>query len=264
MNLKSFQTPIGCGLLLLACTLAGTGCSALPETPAERNELSGDARDALSAMQREDPGLRGYLNNAYAYAIFPNVGQGAAGIGGAHGTGEVYKNGALVGYADLLLVNVGIQLGGREYSELILFRAPAAFDNFRNNNLKFAAGASAVILQSGASAEAKWEDDTAVFTYEKGGAMFSAAIGGQRFKYKPISPANPPPPDSTSNAIAPASTPEVSTPPVSTPPVSTPPVTTPPETAPPTTVLPATPPPATGPTTDIPPTTTAPPTTSGS
>ena len=113
-------------------------------------------------------------------------------MGGAHGHGEAYQNGSLVGYAELDLVNVGIQLGGQEYAELIVFKTKSAFDNFTNNNLTFQAAASAVILKSGAAAEAKWHDDIAVFKKPRAGAMFEAAIGGQRFTYKAASTVPPP------------------------------------------------------------------------
>ena len=93
----------------------------------------------------------------------------------------------LVGYAELSLANIGLQIGGSEYSELLVFRTKPAFDNFTNNNLTFEAAASAVILKSGAAAEAKWHEDVAVFQRPKAGAMVEAAIGGQRFTYKAVS-----------------------------------------------------------------------------
>ena len=83
-------------------------------------------------------------------------------------------------------MNVGAQVGGQDFSELLVFRTKDAFDKFTNNNLSLKAAASAVILKSGAAAEAKWQDDVAVFARPKAGAMVEAAVGGQRFTYKSV------------------------------------------------------------------------------
>ena len=36
------------------------------------------------------------LSMSYGYAVFPSIGKGGIGIGGAHGKGEVYVGGKLV------------------------------------------------------------------------------------------------------------------------------------------------------------------------
>ncbi len=182
MNL--IKTSACCTVLFSAVALGMAGCNTAPATPEARAELTSDAQKALQLMESDDPSLVNIVNNAYAYAIFPNVGQGAFGVGGAEGHGEVYQGGNLVGYSELKLVNVGLQIGGQEYSELLVFRNKDAFDKFTNNNLTFQAAASAVVLKSGAAAEAKWQDDVLVFARPKGGLMASAAIGGQQFTYK--------------------------------------------------------------------------------
>ncbi len=138
-------------------------------------------------MFQDTPGLRNIVNDAYAYVIFPTVGEGAIGIGASHGHGEAFQGGQLVGYAEMTRIDVGPQIGGQEYSELLVFRTRQAFDKFTNNNFTFAAEASAVILHSGAAAEAKWNDDVAVFQRSEGGAFAGAAVGGQRFTFRPVS-----------------------------------------------------------------------------
>jgi hypothetical protein len=39
-------------------------------------------------------------------------------------------------------------------------------------------------VTAGASADASFRDGMAIFTMEKGGLMFEASIGGQRFSYR--------------------------------------------------------------------------------
>jgi lipid-binding SYLF domain-containing protein len=182
--MKLIQTSAYCTVLLSAVALGMGGCNTAPQTEAAQVALTSDAQKALQQMESDDPSLAAVVNAAYAYAIFPGVGQGALGVGGAHGHGEVYQNGALIGYSEVDLFNIGLQVGGQEYSELLIFRTKDAFDKFTNNNLTFEAAASAVILKSGAAAEAKWQNDVMVFKRPKAGAMVEAAIGGQRFTYK--------------------------------------------------------------------------------
>jgi lipid-binding SYLF domain-containing protein len=183
---KSVMTSLCCSLLLSAVGLGVVGCNTAPTTTQGRQELTSDAQKALSQMEADAPGLQTIANNAYAYVVFPSVGQGAFIVGGGHGHGEAYQGAQLVGYAELTFVNVGAQVGGQDFSELLVFRTKDAFDKFTNNNFTLQAAASAVILKSGAAAEAKWQDDVAVFARPTAGAMVEAAIGGQRFTYKAL------------------------------------------------------------------------------
>lgn len=185
--MKTLRKPIWCSLLLSVLGLTVGGCYTEPTTPQGQEELTSASQRALQRMEQDDPSLQNILNNSYAYVIFPSVGEGAVGVGGAHGHGEAYRGGRLIGYAEMTLVDIGVQVGGQEYSELLVFRTQDAFNKFTNNNFTFAASASAVILKSGAAAQAKWSDDVLVFQRAEGGAFVGAAIGGQRFTYKAVS-----------------------------------------------------------------------------
>ena len=121
---------------------------------------------------------------AYGYAVFPTVGKGGIGIGGAYGTGRVYERGRYIGRSNLAQLTIGFQLGGQAYSEIIFFRDKAALDDFTNGNFELGAQASAVAATAGASADADYSDGVAVFTMAKGGLMYEASIGGQKFSFK--------------------------------------------------------------------------------
>jgi len=118
--------------LFLACAAAGllSACGATPNTGSyqDRQDLHAQAMSTLAEFRRTDPTLQARIDSAYAYAIFPKVVSAAVGVGGAHGNGEVYQNGRLVGYADVSQGNVGIQLGAQKYSELILFENSRPFE----------------------------------------------------------------------------------------------------------------------------------------
>ena len=138
---------------------------------------------SISVHLKEDPGLEKFFDEAAGYAIFPTVGKGAIGIGGAYGKGELYEGGKLAGYCDMTQVSIGFARGGEGYTELIFFETKAYVDHFKSGNFAFAAQASAVALKSGVSANAKYKNGVAVFTMSEAGLMYEASIGGQKFSY---------------------------------------------------------------------------------
>jgi lipid-binding SYLF domain-containing protein len=147
-----------------------------------------------------------YFNKSYGYAVFPTIGKGGIGIGGAYGKGRVYAAGDHVGDTSMTQVTVGFQLGGEAYSQIIFFEDKRAFTEFTSGNFEFSANASAVAITAGASAAATTTGSSAgasggkhdattkgagfykgmaVFTVAKGGLMYEASIGGQKFSYTP-------------------------------------------------------------------------------
>jgi lipid-binding SYLF domain-containing protein len=146
-----------------------------------------------------------FFGNAYGYAVFPTIGKGGFVVGAAHGNGRVYRQGKFIGDTSMTQLSVGAQLGGQAYSEMIFFQNKNALDEFTSGNFEFGAQASAVAITAGASASggstgtsagasgterhaktaAKYYKGMAVFTVAKGGLMYEASIGGQKFNYKP-------------------------------------------------------------------------------
>jgi lipid-binding SYLF domain-containing protein len=148
---------------------------------------------------RQAPTVQPFFDKAYGYAIFPTVGKGGIVVGGAYGEGRVFRSGTQTGDVSLLQVNIGWQLGGQTYSEIIFFQDKDAFDRFTSGSFSFGAQASAVAIAVGASAQAGSNGSSAsagnqqsesmytlgmaVFTMTKGGLMYEASIGGQKFTY---------------------------------------------------------------------------------
>ena len=107
-------------------------------------------------------------------------------MGGAHGTGVLVENGVPTGKVTLNQVTVGPQIGGQEYAEVIVFETPRVLANFKQGKVNFAAQASAVALDQGAAAVAKYRNGVAIFTQMKGGLMAEASVGGQKFSFEPF------------------------------------------------------------------------------
>lgn len=147
--------------------------------------LDRDVRATVRRLAAHDRGLAERIKSAYGYAVFPSVGKAAAVVGGAFGKGEVFQEGELVGYAAVAQLTIGVQIGGDTFSELILFENEPTLNRFKQGKVSFAAGASAVLLKAGAAAAANYEDGAAVFVHSDGGMMLEAAIGGQKFFYRP-------------------------------------------------------------------------------
>jgi lipid-binding SYLF domain-containing protein len=167
--------------------LAGlTACETTPKTAEGRAEVISDADIALSKAKNSDSTLAALIDRSAGTAVFPSVGKGAVGVGGAYGRGVLYERGVPVGYCDLTQGTIGFQLGGQSYTEIIVFENQAAVDRFKQDKLHFDAQATAVALKSGAGANAKFTDGVAVFTMDEAGLMFEAAIGGQQFDFEPM------------------------------------------------------------------------------
>lgn len=167
------------------------------------NAFADDYDDTIKVFR--DAGQSGkFFEESYGYAVFPTIGKGGIGIGGAHGSGRVYEKGKYVGDTSMTQLTVGLQLGGQAYSQIIFFEDKRAFDEFTGGNFEFGAQATAVAITAGASAQAgtggtssgasgtkksattagNYQHGMAVFTVAKGGLMYEASIGGQKFKYK--------------------------------------------------------------------------------
>ena len=174
---------------------------ALTVSPAWADEYQDTINVFKKAIESRD-----FFRTAYGYAVFPSIGKGGVGIGGAYGKGHVYEKGRYVGDTSMKQVTVGFQLGGEAYSQIIFFADQRALEEFTSGNFEFGANVQAVAITAAAGASAgtsgtsagasggkqdaatvgEFHKGMAVFTVAKGGLMYEASIAGQKFKYKPL------------------------------------------------------------------------------
>ena len=147
--------------------------------------LQENTENALEILEDADSRLEEWFEDSYGYAIFPSVGKVGIGFGGARGKGEVYEKGKFIGEARLTQASFGLQLGAQVYIEIIFFERKANLQNFKKSNFALSAQASAVAAAEGAAANAKYEHGVAIFTVAKGGLMYEASVGGQKFEFIP-------------------------------------------------------------------------------
>ncbi len=148
-----------------------------------------------------------YISKAYAYAVFPTIGEAGFIIGGAHGDGCVYERRKYVGNTSMTQVSAGFQAGAKAFSQIIFFQDKRALDEFESGSFQFDAGVSATAITASASASAGttgatsgasggkndattqgagYQKGMAVFVITKGGLMYTAAVAGQKFSYSPL------------------------------------------------------------------------------
>jgi lipid-binding SYLF domain-containing protein len=169
------------------------------------NLAQADSYSNTIEVFKKSPAVQPFFKSAYGYAVFPTVGKGGIGIGGAYGKGQVYRGGKVTGTSSLVKATIGFQFGGQAFSEIIFFQDKRAYNEFTSGSFEFDAAASAVAITAGAQAKAGTEGATAgasagpatgtqaqtnynkgmaVFVHTKGGLMYEAAIGGQKFSFK--------------------------------------------------------------------------------
>lgn len=127
--------------------------------------------------------MKSLFNDSYAYVIFPSIGKGAMGVGGATGNGIVYEKGKPIGKVNMTQLTIGLQAGGKIYREVIFFENEEPLQRLKDGKFEFTGQASAVALKAGRSTNIKYADGVMVFTGEKGGLMYEASLGGQKFTY---------------------------------------------------------------------------------
>jgi lipid-binding SYLF domain-containing protein len=166
--------------------------------------LADDYSDTIEVFRKAGESGQ-FFKSCYGYAVFPTIGKAGIGIGGAHGSGRVYVGGKYVGDTSMTQITVGLQLGGQAFSQIIFFEDKRAFNDFIGDNFEFGAQATAVAITAGASAQAtttgssagasggkhdaktkgSYHRGMAIFTVAKGGLMYEASVGGQKFSYTP-------------------------------------------------------------------------------
>ena len=149
--------------------------------PKEVEELSEGSQEAVAALLEDDAEMQRFFDSAVAHVVIPTVAKAGFGIGGARGKGLLFENGQPTAVVTLTQLTIGFQWGGQAYSEFLFFRDDVALQDFKRGNYELGAQASAVAVTAGASTDADYSGGIAIFTQAKGGLMYEATVGGQKF-----------------------------------------------------------------------------------
>jgi lipid-binding SYLF domain-containing protein len=164
------------GLLVLGRARVGYGA----DTDAE---LISKTRKTMDLYKQKDPGIDSFFRRSVGYVVFPGIGKGGLVVGGAHGTGILFENGSPTGKVTMNQVSVGAQAGGQEFSQIVFYETPKVLAELKAGKAELGGQLSAVALKSGAAAGTQFKNGVAVFTAAKGGLMYEASVGGQKFDF---------------------------------------------------------------------------------
>ncbi|MGA9535680.1 MAG: lipid-binding SYLF domain-containing protein [Desulfobacterales bacterium] len=171
--------------------------------------LAAEVEDYSSTINvfKDSPAVNKFFKNSYGYAVFPTIGKAGLVVGGSFGKGQVYRGGKVMGKASVIEGSIGLEFGGVEFSEIIFFQDKRAYDEFTSGNFEFGATAQAVVItagvqaqpgtagksagasagpKAGVQAETDYVKGMATFVQSKGGLMYEASIGGEKFKFEPL------------------------------------------------------------------------------
>jgi len=168
--------------LLVLATMLLSACAATPSADVRIAE----AKASLLRFVDRDATLQAWIDHAEGYAVYPSVGKGGLGIGGAYGQGVVFQRGEPVGGTRIYQGSIGAQIGAQSFAQVVFFRDEVAFKNFQRGNFEFSAQATAVVATAGAAATTSYDGGVAVFIMTKGGLMAEASVGGQKLTYEAL------------------------------------------------------------------------------
>jgi lipid-binding SYLF domain-containing protein len=155
-------------------------------TSPRQPSLEAKASSALAEMRQSQPGIDALLSSAAGYAVFPSIGAaGVVYVGGAYGKGVLYQHGNVVGYVDLKQGSVGLELGGKTYSELLILRTQYDVDRLKAGKFEVGGDVSAVVLKTGAAATGTLDPNTTVIVKSQGGLMAGITVSGQKIGFTP-------------------------------------------------------------------------------
>ncbi|WP_026837115.1 YSC84-related protein [Gillisia sp. JM1] len=152
----------------------------------DQESLINDAKEAITIFMNTNAEAKALFNSSAGYVVFPNVGKGAYIVGGAAGNGVVYEKGEIVGMAKLKQIDIGLQLGGQAFRQVIFFETEKQLNEFKKGNFELSGNVSAVVLEEGKAKSIDFTNGLAVVTMPKAGAMIEIAVGGQKFEYEAI------------------------------------------------------------------------------
>ncbi|MBN1256460.1 MAG: hypothetical protein JXA52_02005 [Planctomycetes bacterium] len=174
------------GMVLVVLLVGIAGCGLVPDSQESKDVVEAKVKAAIADFKREDPGIQAFFDKSYGYAVIPKIFKGGFWVGGAYGNGEVFEQGAKVGYCDMSQATLGLTFGGQYFREIIFFREKPDLDLFRTGEFTFSAQATAVAVTAGAAAKADYKDGMAIFVIADKGLMVDASVGGQKFDYVPL------------------------------------------------------------------------------
>jgi lipid-binding SYLF domain-containing protein len=180
MKLHAFLTGA-----VVALSLVAGGAAAQSDKAKKQAEIDKATAAALEKFYKAKPELKAAVSKAPGYAIFTTYGVSFL-VGGSGGTGRAHDNKTRKNtYMNMAQASVGLQVGASETDTLIIFKTPAAMQNFVDKGWDYGAGSQA---QAGADGKTVGSGtgenliaDASYYTYSKNGFAVGGAVAGTKF-----------------------------------------------------------------------------------
>ena len=143
---------------------------ALPALP-----VLADSYSDTIALFKNAGASAAYFASSYGYAVFPTIGKGGLGIGGAHGTGHVYKNSEYIGDTSMTQVSIGLQAGGQSTDLVLVGVNRRSMDDLLKDKVKLGGDIAAAAGPVGRDSQASTTElaNAEFLTYSRSKGLFA-------------------------------------------------------------------------------------------
>jgi lipid-binding SYLF domain-containing protein len=165
--------------------LAATVPAYAADPAAQKAEIKKMCDEALATLYKSKPEAKAEVSKAPGYGCFSSFGLSFI-IGGAGGRGLVHDNATKKDvYMNMGQASAGLDIGIKDYREVLVFKDKAALKKFVDSGWEFAgtAGAAAAVEGKGAKKEAGdvTSSPIAVYPMTKTGLAAGVAAGGRKY-----------------------------------------------------------------------------------
>ncbi|HTR56165.1 MAG TPA: hypothetical protein VMJ10_36070 [Kofleriaceae bacterium] len=169
-------------LVLVVVALAA--CATTYATAQRELGLEERTNMELGMLRERNPSLAPILRDSFAFAVFPSVGEGQIGTGGAYGHGVLYVNGLPAGFVAMHQPASGLDLQGRTYTEVLLLRDQDHVEELKAGQLDLV-DAPVVFMREGRDISTAGIPGTVALIEQRGGARLGVSVAGQQIVYEP-------------------------------------------------------------------------------
>jgi len=173
------------GLLLIVIGLSPMSAFAQWQPdPQARAQVK--SAETIQRFRDRVPATSLYIDDAYAYAVWPTIGRAGFGFGGAFGRGIVIRGDEALGLTSYWQFSSGIQAGAKAFSMMIFFKDEAALEHFQTGAFELMGQAGIDVATVGVSGTPAYSEGVAVLAMTRFGLMGEFTISGVKFRYKPL------------------------------------------------------------------------------
>ena len=170
-------------LLVVAVCLPSSLFAGWQPDPDDERQALADA--TLELFRQADDDFDRLLDDAHAFAVFPDMKRSALLLGWGRGHGILVEEGRLTGYVRQRRLSIGFQLGHQVQSQVLLFKDAEVLEMFKSGRTEFTPQASAHSKKPGLAADASFSPRVAVFSLSQSGLSIEAAVGASKYKFPP-------------------------------------------------------------------------------